>query len=165
MSEEERSAAFEANGETFRLVLERNTSSIPRDFTFKPQYQHWERKKIPAITSTTTSVVVDNQGFSSDVSRNAVPGYVWPPKHGWKGWPPEPVEETEAFKRSRDRIEAHIRTIPEYKLHWDEFFGLAQTRLIPSFTPVRRTNLISSAGGGACAHQSAHMDMCLPCAS
>lgn len=31
---------------------------------------------------------------------------------------------------------AHIRSIPEYKLHWDEFFGMAQSRLMPSFTPV-----------------------------
>lgn len=63
-------------------------------------------------------------------------GYEWPPKKGSQGWPPQPVEESESFKRSRDRIEASIRRIGEYKLQWDEFFGLVQTRLMPAFTPV-----------------------------
>mmetsp|Transcript_46122 Transcript_46122/g.59248 ORF Transcript_46122/g.59248 Transcript_46122/m.59248 type:complete len:366 (-) Transcript_46122:342-1439(-) len=63
-------------------------------------------------------------------------GYIWPPTFGTKGWPSVQVEESEEYKKSRDRMEAHIRSIPTYKLHWDEFFGLAQSRLMPSFTDV-----------------------------
>ena len=29
-----------------------------------------------------------------------------------------------------------IRKIDTYKLRWDEWFNLVQTRLMPSFTPV-----------------------------
>ena len=53
-----------------------------------------------------------------------------------QGWPPVAVPETEAYKSSRDRIEAQIRRIPTYKLHWDEFYGFVQSRLMPSFTPM-----------------------------
>jgi hypothetical protein len=63
-------------------------------------------------------------------------GYVWPPVGGSQGWPPVAVEESEAYRRSRDRIEAHIRSIDDYKLRWDEFFSLTQTRLMPRFTDV-----------------------------
>jgi hypothetical protein len=63
-------------------------------------------------------------------------GYKWPPDETTQGWPPKPLAETEAFRKSRDSIEARIRAIPTYKLHWDEFFGLVQTRLMPSFTAV-----------------------------
>jgi len=62
-------------------------------------------------------------------------GYRWPPAHATEGWPPRPVPESEAYAKSRDRIEAKIRSIPDYKLHWDEFFALTQSRLMPSFTP------------------------------
>ena len=52
------------------------------------------------------------------------------------GWPPVAVPESEAYTRSRDQIEAMIRKIDTYKLRWDEWFNLVQTRLMPSFTPV-----------------------------
>mmetsp|Transcript_5366 Transcript_5366/g.10179 ORF Transcript_5366/g.10179 Transcript_5366/m.10179 type:complete len:390 (-) Transcript_5366:138-1307(-) len=63
-------------------------------------------------------------------------GYTWSPEKATHGWPPVPVAVSEAFRQSRYRLEAQIRSIPTYKLHWDEFFGLAQTWLLPSFTPV-----------------------------
>jgi hypothetical protein len=65
-------------------------------------------------------------------------GYEWPRTFSTqttKGWPPQPAgPESDAYRRSRERIEAHIRGIEDYKLRWDEFFGLAQVRLMPSFT-------------------------------
>ena len=65
----------------------------------------------------------------------AANGYEWPPPKATKGWPPVLDDDSEPYKASRDRIEAHIRSIDDYKLHWDEFFGLAQSRLMPRFTP------------------------------
>ena len=65
-------------------------------------------------------------------------GYEWPASFSlqtWKGWPPQPAgPESNSYRLSRERIEAHIRSIDDYKLRWDEFFGLAQVRLMPSFT-------------------------------
>lgn len=32
-------------------------------------------------------------------------GYTWPPTHATHGWPPVAIEETETYKKSRDRME------------------------------------------------------------
>lgn len=33
-------------------------------------------------------------------------------------------------------MEAYIRTISDWKLQWDEWFGMVQSTLMPAFTPV-----------------------------
>ncbi|KAJ1445350.1 hypothetical protein M885DRAFT_550244 [Pelagophyceae sp. CCMP2097] len=63
-------------------------------------------------------------------------GYEWPPPAGTAGWPPRQLAETAAYRQSRDELETWIRRdVHEYKATFDEFSTLAQSRLLPRFTP------------------------------
>ena len=63
-------------------------------------------------------------------------GYKWPPQHATWGWPPRIAQETQAYSESRDQIEGWIRgSLNDYKIRFDEWCQLIQSRLMPSFTP------------------------------
>ena len=62
--------------------------------------------------------------------------YTWPPETGTAGWPPRPQPESEAFRETRDQLEAWIRRdVVGDDLKFHEFTNLVQSRLMPAFTP------------------------------
>lgn len=62
-------------------------------------------------------------------------GYQWPPVTGTSGWPAVPREESAAYKKSRDEMEAWIRrNLTTYKATFDEWGTLVQSRHMPAFT-------------------------------
>ena len=61
-------------------------------------------------------------------------GYEWPPT-STRGWPPRPATPSEAYRTSRDEIEAWIRrNLTTYKATFDEWGTLSQSRRMPAFT-------------------------------
>ncbi|KAH8071220.1 hypothetical protein JL721_4657 [Aureococcus anophagefferens] len=61
-------------------------------------------------------------------------GYEWPPT-STRGWPPRPATPSDAYRRSRDEIEAWIRrNLTTYKATFDEWGTLSQSRRMPAFT-------------------------------
>ena len=61
-------------------------------------------------------------------------GYEWPPT-STRGWPPQPATPSDAYRTSRDEIEAWIRrNLTTYKATFDEWGTLSQSRRMPAFT-------------------------------
>ena len=61
-------------------------------------------------------------------------GYEWPPT-STRGWPPQPATPSDAYRKSRDEIEAWIRrNLTTYKATFDEWGTLSQSRRMPAFT-------------------------------
>lgn len=64
-------------------------------------------------------------------------GHQWPTLKAFASWPPAPAgEESEAYQRSRDAMEARIRGLDDSGLKWNEWMALVQSRLMPAFTPT-----------------------------
>lgn len=65
-------------------------------------------------------------------------GHTWPQRHKFKSWPPQPDGQfSDKFLHTRAQLEASYRKVPLNVHHrLDDFEELAQTMILPRFTPV-----------------------------